>query len=67
MSASQQEWESLRKTWEDYHNTVAVWLEVSADPEADPDLVDGLIHQLMAEHKQWSEVLGKLLHATHHH
>lgn len=57
----------VREGWERHREIVGAWMEVSPDPNADPELVDGLTHGVISEHQQWSERLAQILGATHHH
>lgn len=61
----QETWTALRTAWMSYRTAVDAWIEVAeSGPSED---VDRRIHVLIAEHNSWSEILGSVVDATHHH
>lgn len=60
-------WQELGSAWESYRGTVEAWMQISPDADADPRLVDGLTHQVISGHNEWSERLAAVLEATHKH
>lgn len=67
MSAAEQDWDGLRGSWDDYRSAVDAWLEVAPDENAEHAVVDDRIHALIHAHNSWSEKLGAVVEATHHH
>ncbi len=61
------DWNDLKGAWGDYQKSVDAWLTAAADPTSDHEVVDDLIHTLIHGHNTWSEKLGAVVEATHHH
>lgn len=64
------DWEGLRSAWRLYVSSVELWMDAASDPDAPlPAKVntDQLIHAVIAAHNSWSEALGEVVDATHHH
>jgi hypothetical protein len=59
-------WTALRKGWSSYSTAVEAWIE-AVETGAEEDVVDRRIHGLIEEHNSWSEILGRIIDATHHH
>jgi hypothetical protein len=59
-------WAALRQGWSSYSTAVEAWIE-AVEAEAEEDVVDRRIHELIEEHNSWSEILGRVVDATHHH
>ncbi|MPZ70009.1 MAG: hypothetical protein GEU71_10840 [Actinobacteria bacterium] len=61
------DWNDLKSSWGDYQKAVDGWLTTAADPASEHAVVDELIHTLIHAHNAWSEKLGAVVEATHHH
>ena len=57
-------WTALREAWAAYRIAVESWMEVA---EADSSDLDRRVHALIDAHNAWSETLGRVVDATHHH
>jgi hypothetical protein len=57
-------WTALREAWASYRTAVESWIEVA---ETGSSELDRRIHGLIEEHNAWSETLGRVVDATHHH
>jgi len=61
----QETWTALRAAWTSYRGAVDAWIQ-SAETGPAEDL-DRRIHSLIEEHNSWSEILGRVVDATHRH
>ena len=61
------DWNDLKGAWGDYQKAVDGWLTAASDPGSEHAAVDELIHTLIHAHNTWSEKLGAVVEATHHH
>ncbi len=67
MSVDDKQWNDLKENWGSYQKAVDSWLGAATDPSAEHATVDDLIHTLIHAHNDWSEKLGAVVEATHHH
>jgi hypothetical protein len=66
MDVDAQTWTDLGSMWDGYKKSVDKWL-TAAPSGVGTDEVDRLIHEVIHAHNDWSEKLGKVVEATHHH